>query len=80
MAYTKQVWHNAPAEDTPVNATRLGYMEQGIFDAAETADAAEAAVVHAVQSTTITTIVKLTAAEYAGLGSPDPDTLYIVVG
>ena len=30
MAYTKQTWANGPAGSTPINATRLNYMETGI--------------------------------------------------
>jgi hypothetical protein len=30
MAYQKQVWHDIPATDTPINAARLGHIEDGI--------------------------------------------------
>lgn len=33
MTYTKQVWSDGKAGATPVNATRLNYMEQGIANA-----------------------------------------------
>lgn len=36
MAYQKQVWHDAPATDTPINATRLGHIEDGIETASLT--------------------------------------------
>lgn len=33
MAYTKQTWTNLPSKTTPINASRLNHMEQGIYDA-----------------------------------------------
>lgn len=33
MAYTKQTWQNLPSKTTPINATRLSHMEDGIYDA-----------------------------------------------
>ncbi len=33
MAYIKTVWENLPSTNTPVNATNLNKMEQGIYDA-----------------------------------------------
>ena len=33
MAYEKQIWEDLPSESTPINADRLGHMEQGIYDA-----------------------------------------------
>lgn len=33
MAYTKTVWENLPSTNTPINATNLNKMEQGIYDA-----------------------------------------------
>lgn len=30
MAYTKQTWANLPSKTTPLNATRLNHMEDGI--------------------------------------------------
>lgn len=33
MAYTKQTWQNLPNKTTPINASRLNHMEQGIYDA-----------------------------------------------
>lgn len=33
MAYTKQTWANLPSKTTPINATRLNHMEDGIYDA-----------------------------------------------
>ena len=35
MAYVKQSWENYPSTATPINATRLAYMEDGIFNAHE---------------------------------------------
>ena len=40
MAYTKQTWADLPSKTTPINATRLGHIEDGIFNAAQTADTA----------------------------------------
>jgi hypothetical protein len=40
MAYTKQTWTDLPSKTTPINAQRLGHIEQGIYDAAATADTA----------------------------------------
>lgn len=33
MAYTKQTWTDLPSKTTPINASRLNHMEQGIYDA-----------------------------------------------
>lgn len=33
MAYTKQTWTNLPSKTTPINATRLNHMEDGIYSA-----------------------------------------------
>lgn len=41
MAYVKKNWQNTPSTNTPVNADNLNHMEQGIYDAAETADYAK---------------------------------------
>lgn len=30
MAYSKQTWSNLPSKTTPINATRLNHMEDGI--------------------------------------------------
>ena len=32
MAYVKQEWKNLPNQTTPVNATRMEHIEQGIYD------------------------------------------------
>lgn len=40
MAYSKQTWANLPSKTTPINATRLTHIEDGIFSAASTADTA----------------------------------------
>lgn len=40
MAYTKQTWADLPSKTTPINATRLEHIEDGIFNAAQTADTA----------------------------------------
>lgn len=44
MAYAKQNWINGAVGNTPLNAIRMNYMEDGILDASETADEALAAV------------------------------------
>lgn len=33
MAYSKQTWANLPSKTTPINATRLNHMEDGIESA-----------------------------------------------
>ena len=38
MAYTKQTWNDLPNTTTPVTATRLNHMEDGIYDSATTID------------------------------------------
>lgn len=38
MAYTKQDWRDGAAGGTPIDAAALGHIEQGIEDAAATAD------------------------------------------
>lgn len=40
MAYTKQTWADLPSKTTPINAERLTHIEDGIFNAAQTADTA----------------------------------------
>lgn len=42
MAYTKQTWVDTAAGGTPVSASRLNHMEDGIFDASTEAEAATA--------------------------------------
>lgn len=32
MAYSKQTWHDLPDQTTPINAERLNYMEDGIYN------------------------------------------------
>lgn len=44
MAYTKQTWADLPSKTTPINASRLSHIEQGIYDAANTADNATTAL------------------------------------
>lgn len=44
MAYTKQTWHDKPTLDTPLNATRLGHIEDGLEAAAAAADTANSAL------------------------------------
>lgn len=33
MTYSKQTWSNLPSKTTPINATRLNHMEDGIESA-----------------------------------------------
>lgn len=42
MAYTKQTWQDLPNKTTPINASRLGHIEDGIYNAADVADTAAA--------------------------------------
>ena len=84
MAYTPQTWHDAPATDTPISSERLDVMEAGIADAAADADAAVTALETAVTGSdngtaTSLTLWKGTAAQYAAIGTKDPDTIYAVV-
>lgn len=44
MAYVKTTWQNSPSTNTPINATNLNHIEQGIYEAAATADQAESGV------------------------------------
>lgn len=48
MAYTKQTWENLPSQTTPINADRLTHIEDGIFDAAATADTAASSASSAI--------------------------------
>lgn len=38
MAYEKQDWKDLPDESTPINATRLKHIEDGIYDNSNEAD------------------------------------------
>lgn len=40
MAYSKQTWADLPDTSTPITAARLAHIEDGIFNAAATADSA----------------------------------------
>lgn len=44
MSYIKTNWQNSPSTNTPINAANLNHMEQGIYDATNTADSAAAGV------------------------------------
>lgn len=52
MAYTKQTWADLPSKTTPINASRLTHMEDGIFDAAQTADEAKNGLANKVDKVT----------------------------
>lgn len=41
MAYSKQTWSNLPSKTTPINATRLNHMEDGIESANNLATTSE---------------------------------------
>lgn len=41
MAYTEQEWKDGRAGGTPITASRLNHMEDGIKDASDRADAIE---------------------------------------
>lgn len=43
MAYTPQAWFNEPSTASPVNATRLNHIEDGVLDASNRLDTVEAA-------------------------------------
>jgi hypothetical protein len=44
MGYTKQVWENGPDSPTPLNATRLNHIENGLESAHDTVDGLALAV------------------------------------
>ena len=44
MAYTKQTWADLPSKTTPINASRLTHIEDGIYNAADAADDANTAI------------------------------------
>lgn len=51
MAYTKQTWQNLPSKTTPINASRLNHMEDGIYDANKLATTSEAGQMSATDKT-----------------------------
>ena len=53
--YQKQVWHDLPSTDTPINAARLNYIEDGIATADTTADAAYVLPVGGIPKTDLAT-------------------------
>lgn len=53
MAYNKQNWANTSAGNTPLNATRLNYMETGIDEAHNIAEASSAAITGAVNDAAV---------------------------
>ena len=59
MAYTKQTWQNLPNKTTPINASRLNHMEDGIYDANQLATTSSAGQMSASDK------VKLNALEQA---------------
>lgn len=74
MAYTPVHldWRDAPDNTTPVWAADLEHIEQGIVDAAATADSA-------VQGDGIAEAVAITQAAYDALGPGRPSTtLYVI--
>ena len=51
MAYTKQTWANLPSKTTPINASRLNHMEDGIYAANQTATTSTAGQMSAADKT-----------------------------
>jgi len=51
MAYTKQTWANLPSKTTPINASRLNHMEDGIYDANQPATTTTAGQMSAADKT-----------------------------
>ena len=51
MAYSKQTWANLPSKTTPINATRLNHMEDGIYDANKPATTSSAGQMSAADKT-----------------------------
>lgn len=51
MAYTKQTWVNLPSKTTPINASRLNHMEDGIYAANQTATTSTAGQMSAADKT-----------------------------
>lgn len=51
MAYTKQTWANLPSKTTPINASRLNHMEDGIYDANQPATTSTAGQMSAADKT-----------------------------
>lgn len=51
MAYTKQTWVDLPSKTTPINATRLNHMENGIASANTTATTSTAGLMSASDKT-----------------------------
>ena len=51
MAYTKQTWQNLPNKTTPINASRLNHMEDGIYDANQPATTSSAGQMSAADKT-----------------------------
>jgi hypothetical protein len=69
VAYTKQTWVDGSAGGTPISAARLGHIEDGIEDAAATADAAATEV-----ATKQERLIVRTARITTGNVSPLPNT------
>lgn len=51
MAYSKQTWSDLPAETTPINASRLNHMEDGIYAGNELATQSAAGQMSAADKT-----------------------------
>ena len=51
MAYTKQTWANLPSKTTPINASRLNHIEDGIYDANQLATTSSAGQMSAADKT-----------------------------
>lgn len=75
--YTPQTWVNGSAGGTPLNATALNRIENGIESMDDRVTFLED---NAVTSTAIDSIVQMTQAAYNSLGTKNSRTLYIIVG
>jgi hypothetical protein len=76
-SYTPFVWADRVEGGTPITATQLNRIEQGVETIDDRVTALEDT---AVTSTTITKMVKLTKAAYDALTPPNATTLYVIVG
>lgn len=74
MSYIKTNWQNSPSTNTPINAANLNHMEQGIYDATDTAESAAAGVA-ALQGLNFAPIPVTLAADMT-----DQNKIYIYLG
>lgn len=74
MSYDKINWQNTPSTTTPISADNLNHMEQGIYDATQTADDAAAGVA-ALQGLNYSPIPVTLAADMT-----DHEKIYVYLG